>query len=141
MPLTGSQLHDFESGEGGDIFDLIQTIEGLTFAEALDWAESVGGLSGLRARADANLAGNRLHVFGFGTDAVGVSRECPNNAPSSPLALFCRMTSTFSFPLRSDGNGGYEVVQGLEFSDFAKEKVAATEQELNDEREIVKDLL
>ena len=47
----------------------------------------------------------------------------------------------FSFPLRSDGNGGYEVVQGLEFSDFAKEKVAATEQELNDEREIVKDLL
>ncbi|MFK7801535.1 MAG: malate dehydrogenase [Anaerolineae bacterium] len=47
----------------------------------------------------------------------------------------------FSFPLRSDGNGGYEVVQGLEFSDFAKEKVAATEAELNDEREIVKDLL
>lgn len=47
----------------------------------------------------------------------------------------------FSFPLRADGNGGYEVVQGLEFSDFAKEKVAATEKELNDEREIVKDLL
>lgn len=47
----------------------------------------------------------------------------------------------FSFPLRSDGNGGYEVVQGLEFSDFAKEKVAATEEELNSEREIVKDLL
>lgn len=47
----------------------------------------------------------------------------------------------FSVPLRSDGNGGYEVVQGLEFSDFAKEKVAATEEELNSEREIVKDLL
>ncbi|MEM9775624.1 MAG: malate dehydrogenase [Chloroflexota bacterium] len=47
----------------------------------------------------------------------------------------------FSFPLRSDGNGGYEVVQGLEFTDFAKEKVAATEEELNSERDIVKDLL
>ena len=47
----------------------------------------------------------------------------------------------FSFPLRSDGKGGYEVVQGLEFTDFAKEKVAATEEELNNEREIVKDLL
>lgn len=47
----------------------------------------------------------------------------------------------FSYPLVSDGNGGYEIVQGLSLSDFAKAKVQATLEELRDERETVADLL
>jgi malate dehydrogenase len=47
----------------------------------------------------------------------------------------------FSFPLTSDGAGNYSIVQGLSFSDFAKEKVAATENELKEEKAVVVDLL
>lgn len=47
----------------------------------------------------------------------------------------------FSFPLVSDGSGGYQIVFDLTWSDFAKEKVQATLAELRGEKEIVKDLL
>ncbi|MYA22046.1 MAG: malate dehydrogenase, partial [Gemmatimonadetes bacterium] len=36
----------------------------------------------------------------------------------------------FSFPIRSDGQGGWEIVQGLELSDFARAKIKATKDEL-----------
>lgn len=45
----------------------------------------------------------------------------------------------FSFPVTADGAGGYSIVQGLEWSDFAREKVAATEAELKFERQTVAD--
>ncbi len=47
----------------------------------------------------------------------------------------------FSFPVTSDGAGGYSIVQGLAWSDFAREKVSVTEQELKDEKAVVTDLL
>ena len=47
----------------------------------------------------------------------------------------------FSFPVRSEGRGKWSIVQGLEFSDFAKEKIQATEAELKEERDVVADLL
>lgn len=47
----------------------------------------------------------------------------------------------FSFPCVSDGKGKYEIVQGLNWSGFAKEKVAATLNELREEKETVADLL
>lgn len=47
----------------------------------------------------------------------------------------------FSFPLVSDGQGGYEIVQGLPLSDFAREKVQITEDELKEEKAVVADLL
>ena len=47
----------------------------------------------------------------------------------------------FSFPVTSDGNGNPSVVQGLPWSDFAKEKIAVTLEELRHERSVVKDLL
>ena len=46
-----------------------------------------------------------------------------------------------SFPLRSKGDGGYELVQGVKLDAFAKGKVDATIAELEKERDIVKDLL
>ena len=46
----------------------------------------------------------------------------------------------FSFPIRSDGQN-WSIVQGLELNDFSREKIAATQQELLEEREAVQDLL
>ncbi|MCZ6533401.1 MAG: malate dehydrogenase [SAR324 cluster bacterium] len=46
----------------------------------------------------------------------------------------------FSFPLRSNGSK-WEIVQGLEVEPFAREKINATLSELNEEREITKQLL
>jgi len=47
----------------------------------------------------------------------------------------------YSFPLRNDGNGNISIVEGLELSDYAKSKAKATETELLDERDAIKDLL
>lgn len=47
----------------------------------------------------------------------------------------------FSFPMRSDGQGRLEIVQGLELSDFARAKIKATEDELKEERAVIADLL
>ena len=46
----------------------------------------------------------------------------------------------YSFPVRCK-NGSYEVVQDLEIDDFSQEMMRATEKELLEEREAVKDLL
>jgi len=46
-----------------------------------------------------------------------------------------------SFPLRSKGDGAYEIVRGVSLNDYAKAKVAATIAELEKERDLVKDLL
>jgi len=46
-----------------------------------------------------------------------------------------------SFPLRSKGDGGYEIVKGVTLNEFAKKKLAATIAELEKERDLVKDLL
>lgn len=46
-----------------------------------------------------------------------------------------------SFPVTSDGDCHYTVVQGLEMSDWAKQKFETTLEELRRERELVKDLL
>lgn len=47
----------------------------------------------------------------------------------------------FSYPVRCDGAGNYEIVQGLELTDFARAKIKVTEAQLIEEREVVKDLL
>ena len=46
----------------------------------------------------------------------------------------------FGFPVRSDGKK-WEIVKGLSLADFAKEKIAVTLKELEEEREAVKGLL
>ena len=47
----------------------------------------------------------------------------------------------FSFPLRSKGDGDCEIVQGLELNDFSKEKIQATNSELEMECDAVKEML
>lgn len=45
------------------------------------------------------------------------------------------------FPVRTDGKGKYEIVQGLELSDFTQTKLDATVAELQDERSAVAEML
>jgi malate dehydrogenase len=47
----------------------------------------------------------------------------------------------FSFPCTSDGVGGYQIVQGLPWSDFARERIAITLDELREEKAVIADLL
>jgi malate dehydrogenase len=47
----------------------------------------------------------------------------------------------YSFPVRCDGKGNYEIVEGLELNDFSKEKLQITKDQLLEEREFVKELL
>ena len=47
----------------------------------------------------------------------------------------------FSFPLQSDGQGGYHIVESVRLSPAAREKISASSDELQNEREVVKDLL
>ena len=46
-----------------------------------------------------------------------------------------------SFPVRSDGHGGWEIAQGLTMNPFLREKIAASVKELEFERSVVADLL
>jgi len=46
-----------------------------------------------------------------------------------------------SFPLRSDGKGGWQIVDGLEINDFARAKIEASTTELQEERSVTADLL
>lgn len=46
----------------------------------------------------------------------------------------------FSFPIRTKADGSWEIVQGLELDAFSKEKIAATEAELKEECEAVREL-
>ncbi len=46
-----------------------------------------------------------------------------------------------SFPVRADGQGGWEIVQGLELDPFIRERLGATIDELQKEKEVVADLL
>jgi malate dehydrogenase len=46
----------------------------------------------------------------------------------------------FSYPIRSNGSK-WEIVQGVPLNDFSKAKIAATENELKEERALVADLL
>lgn len=47
----------------------------------------------------------------------------------------------YSFPLRADGKGKVEIVAGLPISDYAREKMKATETELKEELDMITDLL
>lgn len=47
----------------------------------------------------------------------------------------------YSFPLRSPGDGSYEIVQGLTLSDYARGKLQISADELLEEQEAVADLL
>lgn len=63
--------------------------------------------------------------------SVAVSSDGSYNIPEGIM---------FSFPIKSDGKN-WEIVKNIELAPFAKEKVAATLKELEEEKSMVKDLV
>jgi malate dehydrogenase len=47
----------------------------------------------------------------------------------------------FGYPCKTDGKGGYSVIEGLQLDEFGKGRFAATLKELQEEHDAVKDLL
>ena len=62
-------------------------------------------------------------------------------AVPSPGAYDVTEGLIFSFPVRCDGEGNYEIVDGIDVNDFARNKIKTTEEQLLEEREVVQDLL
>jgi malate dehydrogenase len=62
-------------------------------------------------------------------------------AVCSPGDYGCETGIMTSFPIRTVGDGKWEIVQGVQLSDFSRGKIDATLSELKEERSLVSDLL
>ena len=87
------------------------------------------------ATSAANATVEHLHDLLIGTPeddwvTMGVTSDGSYGIPEGLI---------FGFPVTS-ANGEWQIVQGLEFSDFGKQKLAATVEELEHERSAVRDL-
>ncbi|HEX7046228.1 MAG TPA: malate dehydrogenase [Gammaproteobacteria bacterium] len=72
--------------------------------------------------------------------ALGSNNEIVSMAVPSDGSYGIKEGVIYSYPVTCK-NGEYEIVQGLDIDDFSREKMDATEKELREEREGVKDLL
>lgn len=87
------------------------------------------------AASAANAAVNHIHDWVLGTPADDwVSMAIPSDGSYGVAEGLI-----YSFPCTCK-DGEYSIVQGVELSEFSKEKMAATEQELCEERDAVKHL-
>jgi malate dehydrogenase len=88
------------------------------------------------AASAASAAIDHMHDWALGTPADDwVSMAIPSDG-SYDIAPGI----IYSYPVRCSG-GKYEIVQGLEISDFSRERMLATEQELREERAAIESLL
>ena len=88
------------------------------------------------AASAANAAIDHMRTWVMGTDSNDwVSMGIPSDGSYGITEGLI-----YSFPVTCKG-GEYEIVQGLEVSDFSREKMDATMKELEEERDEVKDLL
>jgi len=87
------------------------------------------------AASAANAAIDHVHDWVLGTGDQWVSMAVPSDGSYDvPEGIIS------SFPVTT-GNGSYEIVQGIELSEFSRERIDATVKELTGERETVKALL
>ena len=87
------------------------------------------------AASAANAAVDHVHDWVLGTP----SGDWVSMAISSDGSYGVQEGLISSFPVTCS-NGNYEIVQGLDLSDFSKSRIDVTVKELAEEREAVKDL-
>lgn len=87
------------------------------------------------AASAANAAIDHVHDWVLGSGGKWVSMAVPSDGSYDVAEGIIS-----SFPVTTE-NGSYEIVQGIELTDFSRERIDATVQELTGERETVKDLL
>ena len=100
-------------------------------------AEIIDARGKSSAASAANAAAAHVRTFTFGTPENDWTSAaiCSDGSYGVPEGLIS------SFPLRVRPGGDWEIVQGLEHNDFAKDRLRKTVEELEKEREVVKDLL
>jgi malate dehydrogenase len=88
------------------------------------------------AASAASAAIDHMHDWAMGTpDGDWVSMGIPANG-----SYGIEPGIIYSYPVCCSG-GNYEIVQGLEISDFSRERMSATEVELREERAAIEELL
>ncbi len=92
------------------------------------------GASSAFSAAQALVDHVRSLVFGTGTDwaSLAVISDGSYDVPRGLVS---------SFPVTTSGNGGWQIVQGVQLDAFSRARVAATVAELERERGVVQDLL
>jgi len=88
------------------------------------------------AASAASAAIDHMHDWALGSaddDWVSMAIPADGSYDIAPGVIY-------SYPVRCSG-GHYEIVQGLSVSDFSRERMAATEQELREERAAIESLL
>lgn len=89
------------------------------------------------AASAANAAIDHVRTWAFGTEPDDwVSMAVPSEAGEYGIPA----NLIFSYPVRC-ADGRYEVVNGLDFDDFGRQKLEVTTNELLEERSVVEDLL
>ena len=94
------------------------------------------GKSSAASAAHAAIEGMRSLIFPTPKDEWF---SCALSAQGNPYGINDGLV--FSFPCRSSGEGEVEIVNNLTWSHFLKEKIALSEKELLEEKELVKHLL
>ena len=87
------------------------------------------------AASAASAAIDHMRSWALGTNGEIVSMAVPSDG-----SYGIKEGVIYSYPVTCR-NGEYEIVQGLEIDAFSREKMDATEKELREERDGVKDLL
>lgn len=87
------------------------------------------------AASAASAAIDHMRDWAFGSNGEIVSMAVPSDG-----SYGIKEGVIYSFPVICK-NGDYEIVQGLDIDDFSREKMDATDKELREERDAVKDLL
>ncbi len=101
-------------------------------------AEVIGARGKSSAASAANAALDAMRSV-FEPTAAGDWFSMGVYSKGNPYGIDERLY--FSFPCRSKGDGHAEIVHGVEIDAFLKEKIAITERELIEERELVAHLL
>ena len=141
---SSTQYPDFENAriDGKPTTDLISDRDWLenTFVETIQ--KRGAAILASRGKSSAASAANAVldHVRSVinrtqGDNWFSAAISSDGNLFGVPEGL------VFGFPCRSDGKGKYEIVKGLKISDFARKKLEITTQELQAERDDVRDLL
>mmetsp|Transcript_24465 Transcript_24465/g.61532 ORF Transcript_24465/g.61532 Transcript_24465/m.61532 type:complete len:371 (-) Transcript_24465:872-1984(-) len=109
----------------GDFISMIQT-RGAAIINARKASSALSAARGITNHMHDWICGTKtageyvsMAVFTDGTDGYGVDKGL-----------------MYSFPVQCKGNGEWEIVKGLPFDDFSRQKMKATEQELIEERQL-----
>ena len=124
--IKGKPAHEVINDEAwlkGDFFKTVQQRGAAIIAAR--------GVSSAMSAANALVDHVRDLVFATPAGQWRSSCVCSDGSYGVPAGLI------FSFPVRADGKGGWSIVQGLDINPFLKEKLTATTNELQGEREIV----